>query len=93
MIPIAILGSNDFDINDIDIPTVSFAGLAVRVTGKADKTKCALEDVNSDGNMDLVCQFEDDSSAWEPGSGEATLTGKLFDETPFQGTDTICIVP
>jgi hypothetical protein len=54
---------------------------------------CSLDDVNVDGEWDLVCQFEDDSSLWEQGDGEATLTGQLLDSAEFEGTDSICIVP
>jgi hypothetical protein len=30
---------------------------------------------------------------WDPGNGEATLTGNLSDGTPIEGSDSICIVP
>ncbi len=30
---------------------------------------------------------------WTPGNGNATLTGTLNEGTPFEGTDSICVVP
>jgi MYXO-CTERM domain-containing protein len=43
--------------------------------------------------MDLVCQFEDDINKWAPDSNTAaTLTGKLLNGRPIQGTDEICLV-
>jgi hypothetical protein len=53
---------------------------------------CSVEYSNEDIYPDLVCHFEDDASNWQPGDGEATLTGTLLDGTPFEGTDSICVV-
>jgi hypothetical protein len=102
VIPVAVLGSSDFDVTDIDIDTLSFAGLDVRIKGN-DARQCSVEDVSGDftttegapdGFDDLVCQFVDDSSAWlADDEATATLTGNLLDGTPFEGTDSICIVP
>jgi hypothetical protein len=38
-------------------------------------------------------QVEDQDGVFSEGSSIATITGDLFDGTPFQGTDEICIVP
>jgi hypothetical protein len=102
VIPVAILGSDDFDVTQIDIETLDFAGLAVRVRGN-DNPQCSIEDVSGDftspegtpdGYLDLVCQFVDDPGTWVPNDDStATLTGNLLDGTPFEGTDSICIVP
>lgn len=100
VIPVAILGSADFDVKQIDVSTLSFAGMAVRVKGN-DKPQCSIDDVSGDfstpegapdGYDDLVCQFVDDTSSWMVGDGEATLTGQLLDGTPFEGTDSIKVV-
>jgi hypothetical protein len=102
VIPVAILGSADFDVTQIDISTLNFAGTAVRIKGN-DNPQCSVEDVSGDfsaslegapdGYPDLVCHFVDDPSFWEPGDGVATLDGLLLDGTPIQGTDTLCVVP
>ncbi len=100
VIPVAILGSADFNVTQIDVSTLSFEGMAVRVKGN-DKPQCSIEDVSGDfttpegapdGYLDLVCQFVDDTSSWTVGDGEATLTGLLLDSTPFEGTDSIKVV-
>ena len=54
---------------------------------------CGMEDVDGDGYVDLVCQFQDDSSAWVAGDDEASLTGELLDGLPITGTDSICLKP
>lgn len=101
VIPVAILGGPDFDVSSIDISTLSFAGLEVRVKGN-DRPQCSVEDVSGDFTMpegapdgypDLVCHFVDDENRWEPGERTATVTGQLNDGRSMEGMDDICIVP
>jgi len=92
VIPVAINGSEGFDVSDIDVGTLIFDGLTVRVRGNKGPL-CSIEDWNSDGYLDMVCHFEDDSAAWTGGSSTAMLTGNLLDGTAFEGMDSICIVP
>ena len=95
VVPVAILGSSTFDVNDIDIYSLSFAGLEVRVRGNKGPL-CSFEYVNDDEFLDLVCHFEDNADYWSPGNGVADLTGVLLDGTidgtEFKGTDSICVV-
>jgi hypothetical protein len=91
VIPVAILGSTDFDVALIDAGTVQLEGLAVAARGKANKLLAAYEDVNFDGFDDLVVKIEDIDGTFTQGSGTAILTGSLQDGTPFFGTGDICI--
>jgi hypothetical protein len=91
VIPIAILGSETFDVSLIDPYSVSLEGMAVRVVGKADKALAHIEDVNEDGFDDLVVQIEDQDGIFEPGIGVATVTGLLVDGRNFEGSDFICV--
>lgn len=102
VIPVAILGSANFDVTQVDPSTLQFGGLDVRVRGKNGTPQCSIEDVSGDfsspeGLPDeydhLVCQFVDDSATWSPDTGTASLTGELFDHTPIEGSDSICMVP
>ncbi len=54
--------------------------------------KCHDEDVNSDGLLDLVCQFENDLDAIE-GDSIAVLMRATFVGTDIRGADAIHIVP
>lgn len=93
IIPVAILGSGDFDVSQIDLTSLSFGGLEIRVRGNKGPL-CSFEYSNDDDYLDLVCHFEDDADAWVTGDGEATLTGNLLDDgSSFEGTDLICVVP
>lgn len=93
VIPVAILGSADFDCTQVDPSTCSLEGLTLKVVGKRNKLMAHIEDVNNDGYDDLVLQIEDMDEAFQEGDTTATLTGNLYDGTPIEGTDTICIVP
>jgi hypothetical protein len=95
VIPVAILGSADFDASTVDPTSIFLDGAGVRVKGKSGNAG-SLEDVNNDGFEDLVVQIEDADGTFEEGDTVATLTGNLKEEfggTPIEGTDTICIVP
>ena len=68
VIPVAILGSEGFDVHNVNAATVELEGLAVAVRGKSDKLLAAYEDVNGDGYMDLVLKIEDSDGALTEGS-------------------------
>jgi len=91
VIPVAILGSADFDVTSIDPATVELESLAVRMVGKSDKLLAHIEDVNNDSFDDLVVQIEDVDGIWSAGTTLATVTGALFDGTPIVGQDYVCI--
>ena len=92
VIPVALLGSATFQADQVDVPSIELAGMAVRVVGKKGNIQAHLEDVNYDGFVDLVVQIEDEDGVFELGAAEATLTGSLLDGTAFEGVDAICIV-
>ena len=91
-IPVAVLGSLEFDVSNVDIDSLDFDGLAVRARRNG-RPQCSFEFSNSDSFLDLVCHFTDDSTAWTGGVGTASLMGKLLDGAPFRGSESICIVP
>lgn len=92
VIPVAILGSATFDVNDIDVTTLGLEGLPVASQGRSDRLMARVKDANEDGFNDLVIQVADVPGAFS-GSGTATLTGLLLDGTVIAGTDDICLVP
>lgn len=97
VIPAAILGGGDLDARQVDVSTLSLAGLQVRVKPSG-VPQCSIDDVSGpmgvpDGYPDLVCQFADDPDLWVPGEDTATLTGNLLDGTSISGSDEIVVVP
>jgi len=92
-IPVAILGSQTFDVTTVNPDSVKLEGMSIKVVGKSNRLLAHLEDVNADGFMDLVVQIADSDGTLEVGDEEAVLTGFLYDGTLITGSDSIKIVP
>ena len=96
VIPVAILGAEDFDVTWVNQSSLSFSGFPVGMLGNG-SPQCSHKYVNADSYLDLVCQFRSVADAWEPDNGTATLLGSLLDgqavPQPIEGSDSICIVP
>ncbi len=67
VIPIAILGSADFDINDLNPRTLKLRAVSQNLVGKSDKSLCRQQDINEDSFMDLLCDFKTIGFHIEPG--------------------------
>jgi hypothetical protein len=93
VVPVAILSSAAFDATQVDPATVTLAGAAVRLIGKAGKYSCQAEDVNSDGLTDLVCRVETYQLTIQPGESTAVLEAKTFSGEALRGEDIVRIVP
>jgi surface protein len=93
VIPVAILTTDDFDAATVDPGTVQLAGVNVAVRGKSDKAMAHLEDVDGDGDTDLLVQFDTTAFSAEWTSGEVQLTGTTFTGRAIEGYDTILVVP
>lgn len=90
VIPIAILGSEAFDVADVNATTLAFgpAGAAL-----AHRNGPHVEDVDGDRIDDLLAHFRTEEAGIDFGDTEACATGELLDGTPFEGCDSIITVP
>lgn len=84
VIPVAILTTPDFDASTVDPATVLFAG--------ASPTHWALEDVDGDGDIDLILHVPTQSTNIQQGDTEACLTGQTFGGQDIQGCDSVNVV-
>ena len=84
VVPVAILGTSDFNVDDVDVSTVEFAG--------ASPVRFSFEDVNLDGHVDLVFHFRTQDLQLTSSDTEATLTGETTGGVPITGTDSVRIV-
>jgi len=105
VIPVAILGTDDIDVNDIDITSLQLVGVsplrsniedvATPVTDRQDVCDCTTD--GSDGFDDLTLKFDTQDVVAELGAvndGDEiplTLTGNFNDGTAIEGVDCIII--
>ena len=90
LIPVAILGSESFDVADADVATLAFGPSgASRVHSRGPHFK----DVNRDGWTDLLAHFRIDETGIAFGQMAACISGATLDGTPFKGCDAISTVP
>ena len=89
VIPVAILTTEDFDATTVDADTVRFG------PGEAEKAhkRAHVEDVDRDGDLDMVLHFKCQETGIEPDAEEACLQGTTYDGQDIQGCDSVRIVP
>ena len=92
LIPVALLGSDSFDVADVDVTTLAFgpdgASPAFDLTNPF-VYWLSHWDVNHDGKKDLLSTYRASETGIALGDTEACLGGETRDGTPFEGCDAI----
>jgi len=84
VIPVAVLGSVNFDATQVDFSTARFGpGKASPIHGGH------VEDVNYDGIVDMVFHFNTQDTGIACDDFRATLSGETFGGDAFTGTDSV----
>jgi hypothetical protein len=86
--PVAILTTDTFDATTVSPITVRFGPAGANLEHQLGH----LEDVDSDGDLDLVLHFRTQESGIQCGDTEASLAGETFDGQAIQGLDSIVTV-
>ena len=98
VLPVAILTTDDFDVTTVDtsdLSTIQFGD--PDVVPRVSPLRTALEDVDGDGDTDLILHFSireiRNSGALLPVSTQALLMAVTTDGDPIAGIDSVRIVP
>jgi hypothetical protein len=92
-IAVAILTTDDFDAMTVDHTTVSFEGaFETHVDKKTGEPRRHEEDVDDDGDIDLLFHFRYGDTGLTCASTEGMLVGETYDGTPIEGTDAVRMV-
>jgi hypothetical protein len=85
VIPVAILTTEIFDATTVEPVTVRFGAFG----SEAAPVQSALEDVDGDGDIDMILHFNTQDTGIQCGDTSASLTGTTFDGQEIEGADSI----
>ncbi|MBN1364020.1 MAG: LamG domain-containing protein [Syntrophaceae bacterium] len=88
VIPLAILTTDNFDASAVDVTTVLFGSTGTEAT----PMQSALEDVDEDGDTDMILHFNTQDTDIQCGDTVAVITGNTFDGRSIKGADIISTV-
>jgi formylglycine-generating enzyme required for sulfatase activity len=89
VIPVAILTTDDFDALTVDADSVLFGPDEAEKRHK----RAHVEDVDCDGDLDLLLHFRTQDTGIAPGDTEACVTGETLVGVPIMGCDSVRTVP
>jgi hypothetical protein len=92
-LPVAILGSDSFNVNNIVLESIKLNGvrLATKGSDKTARTVNTVKDVNGDGYTDLLCYFDNQALALTTADTKVALLLTLNDGSLYEGFDNITV--
>ncbi len=94
-IPVAVLTTRDFDAATVDVRTLRLAGTPPDPVFPPDPTapvRSALQDVDGDGDVDLLTYFDPRGTSIGCRSRAAVLTGRDRTGEPLEGRDSVMVI-
>ena len=85
MVPVAILTTSTFDAASVDPTTVRFGAAGT----EAAPVHFALQDVDGDGDLDMIVQFNTQDTGSVCGTTVGTLTGRTVGGRAVKGSDSV----
>jgi hypothetical protein len=85
MIPVAIWTTATFDATTVDPETLRFGAVGT----EAAAVHSALEDLDADGDLDLILHFSTQETGIGCDATSASLTGKTYGGQPIAGSDSV----
>jgi hypothetical protein len=89
-LPVALLGWDGFDVNEVDVTTLAFGPGGAPFDHSRGPH---FEDLNGDGFTDLMAHYRIEEAGIAFGDMEACLRGERLDGSPFGGCDSVRTVP
>jgi hypothetical protein len=95
VVPVALLGSDGFDVGKVDVTTLQFGPSGAPPAHDLTRPGVRsghMEDVNGDGHMDLMCHFRQQDTGLDSSFTEACLTGSLDGVASFTACDSVRVL-
>jgi len=84
-IPVGVLTTKDFDATSLDVETIRFGGSG----NKAKPDQIGREDIDGDGDLDLILHFRIQSLGFDCTTSQGVLTGQTASGVNVLGIDSI----
>jgi len=88
-VSVAILGSERFDVLDVDAATLAFGPAGAP---PVDAVAARVENTNADGFEDLVLEFRTEEAGIAFGDTQACILGETWDAVPIGGCDAVDVL-
>jgi hypothetical protein len=93
IVSVAILGSADLDVRDLDERSLRLGPGESEPTSHHGRGRTRRVDVNRDGEMDVVVRFDAREAGISVGDAQVCLFGETADRTAIEGCDAIETLP
>ena len=89
LVPVAILTTDTFDATTVDPSTLNFRAVADIGLSNSNCVRHGLEDVDGDGDLDLVCKFPQKTTWINCDTTQGAIFGETFGGQSILGFDSI----